>query len=246
MRMRLALALAPLAFAAGCSSTEPFEKQIRELTWRLDSAEQAAEQATVDKRLAEREVILSHQENRVLQEKLALANDAVREARAHVDETLHERLTELSETSEGEEAFSISQYGGVALESGIFFSPGKHELSSAGERGLERLVDVLSRPDYADYHFEVAGHTDADPIRRTADRYRDNHDLGAMRANSVRRFLVARGIPEERVFVSSWGPNRPFSEEKAKNRRVEIMLHREVYAVREEEPAEGAEERSKK
>ena len=42
----------------GCASTEPFEEQIRVLTWKLDAAEEAAELAAVDLKLAEREALL--------------------------------------------------------------------------------------------------------------------------------------------------------------------------------------------
>lgn len=225
-RIVTSLLLPFLLFAAGCSSTEPFEEQIRELTWRENAANQAAEQAAVDKRLAEREVSIARADNKILQEKLALAYDALREARARMDETLHDRVTELSESQAGGPALQISQYGGVVLESGILFGSGRHSLTSGGKSALQPLVATLLKPDYAGYEIELAGHTDSDPIRRSADKYRDNHDLGALRANSVRRFLIEQGVPADRVYLSSWGSDHPISStSKAQNRRVELVLH---------------------
>src|SRR5690606_11115515 len=112
----------------------------------------------VDKGLAEKEVELARRENKVLQEQLAVAYDAVRDARAKLDEKLADRITELSESTPGQK-LEISQYGGVVLESGILFTPGKHELSKAGEAALSPLVATLLKPEYAGYDLELAGHT---------------------------------------------------------------------------------------
>ncbi len=224
MKRRFAL-IPALLLAAGCSSTEPLEERIHELTWTLNAAEKAAEQFAVDKGLAEKEVELVRRENKVLQERLVVAYDAVRDARAKLDEKLADRITELSESTPGQK-LEISQYGGVVLESGILFTPGKHELSKAGEAALTPLVATLLKPDYAGYDLELAGHTDSDPIKHSKARYRDNWDLAGMRANSVRQFLVKNGVPADRIYLSSWGPTHPIdAATKRKNRRVEIVLH---------------------
>lgn len=240
-RPSLLLCLFLAAGAAGCSSTEPYEKREKELLWKLDAAEQAAEQAEVDKRLAQKEVELAQSKVHVLNERLALAYDAVREARARLDAGLHDRLQQLSESSTTGEKYEISQYGGIVLESGIFFASGSHELTPKGQEALRSLVATLSKDEYKEYEIELAGHTDSDKITRTANRYRDNHDLAAMRANSVRRFLIEQGgVGGERVYLSAWGPDKPLGSakadkagkapEKAKDRRVEILLHKKTDA----------------
>lgn len=224
---RFTFALLPLAFAAGCSNVDLYEDQIRQLTWKLDAAEQASEQATINQRLVEKELQLATGRERVIQEKLALAYDALRDARTQLDSGLHDRLTELSEaTVNPGDRFQISPWGGIVLESGIFFSSGRHELTSAGQQALKMLVATLLKSEYSSYDVELSGHTDSDPITRTADRYRDNHDLASLRANSVRRFLIEQGVPSERVYLSAWGPHRPLGKDKAKDRRVEILLHK--------------------
>ena len=96
----------------------------------------------------------------------------------------------------------------------------------AGRHTLEPLVATLKKAEYDEYGVELAGHTDTDPIRRSRQRYRDNWDLGAMRANSVRQFLVEQGLPAERLHLSSWGSSKPMQAgQKRQNRRVEILLH---------------------
>lgn len=237
-RPSLLLSFVLCAGAAGCSSTEPYEKREKELLWKLDAAEQAAEQSEVDKRLAQKEVELAQSKVHVLNERLALAYDAVREARAKLDAGLHDRLQQLSESSTTGQKYEISQYGGIVLESGIFFASGSHELTSKGQEALRSLVATLSKDEYKEYEIELAGHTDADKITRTAARYRDNHDLAAMRANSVRRFLIEQGgVGGERVYLSAWGPDKPLGGEKAgktgkaADRRVEILLHKKTDAT---------------
>lgn len=227
MRRRFMIAILPLALAAGCSNAEKYEDQLREYAWKLDAAEQAAEQATVDKARADTELVLAQKNNRVMQERLALAYDALREARTKMDSGLHDRLTELSEstTSPGDR-YQISPWGGIMLESGVFFGSGRHELTPAGKTALTPLVTTLLKEQYREYEIELSGHTDSDPITRSASRYRDNHDLASMRANSVRRYLLEQGVPAERVYLSAWGHHRPIGQEKAKDRRVEILLHK--------------------
>ncbi|MBL4849949.1 MAG: OmpA family protein [Planctomycetes bacterium] len=225
----LVLALA----AAGCSNTEPLEDRIVELNWQIDSAEQASEQSTVDKRLAQRELELSQKGSRVLKERLALAYDALREARTRLDERLPERVNQLAESHQpGAQKLEISQYGGVVLESGVLFGGGRHELTKAGKRALQPMVTTLLKDEYDSYEIEVSGHSDTDPIKRSKGRYRDNWDLAAMRANSVRRFLVQQGVPTERLTTSSYGYHRPIEKgNKARNRRVEISLRKKMTSL---------------
>lgn len=220
-------------YTSGCSSTEPLEARIVELNWQLDASEQASEQATVDKRLAERELELAQKDSRVQKEKLALAYDALREARTRLDERLPDRVNQLAESHQpGEKKLEISQYGGVVLESGVLFMAGHHDLTAAGRLALEPLVATLLKDEYDDYEIELAGHSDADPIKRTKGRYRDNWDLAAMRANSVRLFLIEKGVQSERLSLSSWGYHRPIEAgNKAHNRRVEIMLRKKLAAL---------------
>ena len=227
MKRKLLFAALPLVFAAGCSNAELYEARIHKLEWDVDSAQKQAEQAEKDKILAQKEVELSHNKNGILSERLALAYDALREARTKLDEGLADRMTELSESSTTGQSYQISQYGGIVLESGIFFASGSHQLSPKGEEALKAIVGTLGKSDYADYEIELAGHTDSDVVTRSANKYRDNHDLAAMRANSVRRFLVDNGVPTDRVYLSAWGPTHPLGGgEKAKDRRVEILLHK--------------------
>lgn len=117
----------------------------------------------------------------------------------------------------------------VTLPNSILFNSGKSSLKSANSADLDHIYSVL-RQKYAGKKVDVVGHTDTDPIRKTKNLYKDNWDLSAERALTVVRYLVDRGIPKESICGVACGEARPVasnssSSGKAKNRRVEIVVH---------------------
>jgi len=81
---------------------------------------------------------------------------------------------------------------------------------------------------YSGKQIDIVGHTDADPIKKS--KWKDNWELSTQRALSVVRYLIKRGIPEDRIRASGCGAARPIASNatvsgKAKNRRVEIVVH---------------------
>jgi flagellar motor protein MotB len=231
---RVSLGAFALLLASGCVSESKYEDmnaKAKDLAWRLEAAEKASKTEDAEKRTLLKKIEVLEEEGRVAREKLALANDALKDAKKDVDEELKARLAELQAKSPGK--LELSPWGGVVLESGILFASGRHELTKDGEAALGPLVESLTSSKYDGYTVELSGHTDGDPLRATAKVYMDNHDLAAKRANSVRRFLIAKGVPANRIYLSAWGETRPLASEetkagKAQNRRVEIRLHHEA------------------
>jgi chemotaxis protein MotB len=117
----------------------------------------------------------------------------------------------------------------VTLPNTILFDSGKAELKSATSDELDHILSVL-QSKYAGKEIDVVGHTDTDPIAKTRDLWKDNWELSAERALSVTRYLIAHGIPGSQIKASGCGPDRPIAPNtsaagKAKNRRVEIVVH---------------------
>jgi len=86
------------------------------------------------------------------------------------------------------------------------------------------------REKYNGKQVDVVGHTDTDPIRKTKDKWKDNWELSAERALTVARYLIQRGIAEDKIRAVGCGESRPIASNstasgKAKNRRVEIVVH---------------------
>jgi flagellar motor protein MotB len=74
----------------------------------------------------------------------------------------------------------------------------------------------------------VVGHTDSQPIQRSAKKWTDNEQLSKARAEAVAAALASDGAPRERLSVEGKGSAEPLlapertASDRAKNRRVEI------------------------
>ncbi len=115
----------------------------------------------------------------------------------------------------------------VTLQNAILFDSGKAVLKKATSVELNHIHSVL-RDKYAGKQVDVVGHTDKDPIKKS--KWKDNWELSAQRALSVLRYLVKRGIPEDKIQAAGRGESQPIASNstasgKARNRRVEIVVH---------------------
>ncbi|MBI2901173.1 MAG: OmpA family protein [Planctomycetes bacterium] len=115
----------------------------------------------------------------------------------------------------------------IELPSDLFFASGSATLSAGGEKALASVCAML-RKQYPAGLIRIDGHTDSDPIRKTKNRFHCNFDLGFERAHQVAHYLVDRGgVDPHRIVCETFGANLPRdSKNKAKNRRVEIVIAR--------------------
>ncbi len=117
----------------------------------------------------------------------------------------------------------------VTLPNAILFDSGKAVLKSTTNVELDHIYSVLrDKSEYAGKQIDVVGHTDTDPIKKS--KWKDNWELSAQRALSVLRYLVKRGIPEDKIQATGKGESQPITSNsttsgKARNRRVEIVVH---------------------
>jgi chemotaxis protein MotB len=115
----------------------------------------------------------------------------------------------------------------VTLPNAILFSPGQATLKKATSAELDHIYSVL-RERYGGREIDVVGHTDSDPIKKS--KWKDNWELSAQRALTVLRYLRKRGVNSEMIRGVAAGESRPIasnstSSGKAKNRRVEVVVH---------------------
>ncbi|ACD97143.1 OmpA family protein [Trichlorobacter lovleyi] len=135
-------------------------------------------------------------------------------------------------------ALSITQRGLViSLKEAGFFDSGSAKLKSESIQTLRGIADTLSR--YAN-RFRVEGHTDSMPIRST--EFRSNWELSTARATNVIHFLIdSAGFSPESLSAVGYGEFQPVvdnstAEQRAKNRRVDIVLLADEAAVGEARP----------
>ena len=116
----------------------------------------------------------------------------------------------------------------ISLPSAITFPSGKATLSEQGQGALDAVSRRL-KSEFAGATFFVEGHTDSDPIAKSG--FESNRALSYARAAAVHDYLVAEcQVPDEHFIVSAHGQYRPVAanssaEGKARNRRVEIVVH---------------------
>lgn len=119
------------------------------------------------------------------------------------------------------------------FQSEVLFPTGSSDINPAGEVEMKKLADAIIElnseiPDDINWVLRVDGHTDNVPLAGTG-RFRDNWELSSARAVSVVKFLVANGVPANRLVAAGFGEYQPLDAEnttdaRARNRRIELKL----------------------
>jgi outer membrane protein OmpA-like peptidoglycan-associated protein len=110
----------------------------------------------------------------------------------------------------------------ITLSGAVLFQSGKSDLMSGAQAKLTEVADALTKQD-PESKILIEGHTDS----QGGASY--NQDLSQRRAQSVRDYLVTRGMASDRVTSEGFGLTRPIAdnaspEGRANNRRVEIVV----------------------
>ncbi len=133
-----------------------------------------------------------------------------------VAEGAMEQKVELSAEEMGK---ALAASGRIALY-GILFDTGKDSIRPESEKVLAEIARMLS--GNAALKLRIEGHTD------NVGRAADNLALSRRRAESVKRWLVGKGVAEARLEATGFGDARPVAanateDGRAKNRRVELV-----------------------
>jgi chemotaxis protein MotB len=124
----------------------------------------------------------------------------------------------------------------ISLPGDVLFSSGKDTLRDAGKEVLMAVAEVIrSDAQLASRFFQIAGHTDAQPLN--GGPFKDNWGLSAMRARTVLVFLIAPvgkrdgggGLDATHLHAAGYGDTDPVAandtpQNREHNRRVELVL----------------------
>jgi outer membrane protein OmpA-like peptidoglycan-associated protein len=110
----------------------------------------------------------------------------------------------------------------ITLSGAVIFASGHSELLPAAKSKLDQVATALNVSESAS-KIIVQGYTDS---RGSAAL---NQDLSTRRAESVKDYLVSKGVAGERLSSEGLGPSNPVAdnetaEGRANNRRVEIIV----------------------
>ncbi len=103
---------------------------------------------------------------------------------------------------------------------GILFDTGKDVIKPESEPLLAEIVTLLTKN--ASLKLSVEGHTD------NVGNAKANQALSQKRAESVKKWLVGKGVDGKRLEAKGWGDGKPVADNRtddgrAKNRRVELV-----------------------
>lgn len=103
----------------------------------------------------------------------------------------------------------------------IEFAPSSAQLLPAGQAILDEMAATLLK--LPGRRIEVIGHTDSSGARAS------NVALSLARADAVKAYLAAKGVPAAGITVSGVGPDRPVAANtteagRARNRRIEFRI----------------------
>ena len=108
----------------------------------------------------------------------------------------------------------------VVLEN-VRFELNSSELTPGSSESLDKVVAAMN--EYPDLRIEIQAHTDS------MGEAAYNQSLSEKRAQSVRTYLVGKGIAANRMEAKGYGETRPIAdnstrEGRAENRRVELKV----------------------
>ncbi|NBV13437.1 MAG: hypothetical protein EBS07_05120 [Sphingobacteriia bacterium] len=116
----------------------------------------------------------------------------------------------------------------VSLSNRLMFSSGSTQIDKQGKNALKELAKVLNQD--TSLSIQVEGHTDNVPVSNLGN-IKDNWDLSVLRSTEVVRYLTQQEqLNPKRVIASGRAEYVPIApngnpEEKAKNRRTEIIIN---------------------
>ncbi len=138
------------------------------------------------------------------------------------------RLRALLETRSGVQVVGDR----FVFQSEVLFPVGSAEMTPAGIGQMTTLAITIKQiasdlPKEVPWVLRVDGHTDRTPVR--GGLFTSNWELSAARAINVVKFLIAAGLPAERLAATAFGEFQPLAtgdspEAFARDRRIELRL----------------------
>jgi chemotaxis protein MotB len=122
----------------------------------------------------------------------------------------------------------------ISLPGDVLFDTGKDTLRKEGEEILKKVAAVIRHDkSLLDRDYQVAGHTDAQPLNRPP--FHDNWGLSLMRARSVLLHLVGKNgnLPRQHWSAAGFADTDPVApnttkDGQQKNRRCELVVMPDV------------------
>ncbi len=115
----------------------------------------------------------------------------------------------------------------VTIQGKALFDSGSASLNNAAVSIFDEIIQILK--DYPEYNINIKGHTDDIPI--STPIFPSNWELSAVRATTVLKHLISKGVDPRKLTATGYGDVMPVvpntsEENRAQNRRVEFVLEK--------------------
>jgi outer membrane protein OmpA-like peptidoglycan-associated protein len=199
-----------MAYAAGLKAelAEADAATVTALKERDDAQKMAQTTTLSTMRSAQKE--LAHTKQELASERLKREEAEKKAAQAMAD---LQRIAAVKQESRGMV---------ITLSGAVLFPSAQASLLPGAMVKLNEVADALTKSN-PESRIVVEGHTDSQ------GKIDFNQDLSVRRAQSVREYLVSRGMAGDRITAEGLGSSRPIApnnnaEGRANNRRVEIIV----------------------
>ncbi|PQA75505.1 peptidoglycan -binding protein [Brucella oryzae] len=226
------------------------EKRAGELSESLDAEKQVSARALSQVELLNQQISALRRQIAALEDALNASESRDRESNAKIADlgrrlnvALAQRVQELNRYRSdffGRLREILSDKENIRIvgdrfvfQSEVLFPTGSADINPAGQIEMKKLADAVVQlnqeiPDDINWVLRVDGHTDDVPLAGTG-RFRDNWELSSARATAVVKFLIANGVPANRLVAAGFGEYQPLDasdtpDARAKNRRIELKL----------------------
>ncbi len=226
------------------------EKRAGELSESLDAEKQVSARALSQVELLNQQISALRRQIAALEDALNASESRDRESNAKIADlgkrlnvALAQRVQELNRYRSdffGRLREILSDKDNIRIvgdrfvfQSEVLFPTGSSDINPAGEVEMKKLADAVIElnkeiPDDINWVLRVDGHTDNVPLAGTG-RFRDNWELSSARATAVVKFLIANGVPANRLVAAGFGEYQPLEasdspDARARNRRIELKL----------------------
>ncbi len=236
--------------ASGAGAGAQADARIGALSGELDAERQISQRALSQVELLNQQIAALRKQIGALEEALDVSEKRDRESNTKIADlgrrlnvALAQRVQELNRYRSdffGRLREILSDRENIRIvgdrfvfQSEVLFPSGSEVINDAGQVEMKKLADAIIElqkeiPPEINWVLRVDGHTDNIQLSG-AGRYRDNWELSSARATSVVKYLIANGVPANRLVAAGFGEFQPLDPQdtpdaRNRNRRIELKL----------------------
>jgi chemotaxis protein MotB len=221
--------------------------QISDLTGKLDAEKQVSLRALAQVEVLNQQLAALRRQLGAIEQALEAAEKKDRESQSRIEQLGQRLNVALAQRVQELQRYRSDFFGRLreilgnrpeirvvgdrfVLQSEVFFDTGQSVLKPEGRAEMDKIAAALLElnrqiPQDIGWVLRVDGHTDVRPIAGG----RTNWDLSAARAIAVVQYLIARGMPPQRLVAAGFGEFQPIDpgtgeDAYSRNRRIELKL----------------------